>query len=186
MGDEVRVFFAIELGDAAHEAAAQVLRELRRAPGADAVRWVRPEAMHVTLRFIGEVASQRLAPLVREVAVEVAGTAGFELGLGAACLFPSPRRPRVVALELGPRDRLAELAASVERGVVAAGLEPEERPFRAHLTLGRLRRGRPPRTEGLGAPRGTVSPVSEIVLFRSELAPSGAQYTALERLSLGR
>ena len=95
------------------------------------------------------------------------------------------RRPRVIALEVGPEAELCELAAAVERGTEACGFEPEDRPFRAHLTLGRIRQGRGPATAGLRGPEDVASPVRDVVLFRSELERSGAKHTPLERMALG-
>jgi 2'-5' RNA ligase len=183
--EEVRAFFAIDLDDAVREAAAGVARLLQRRPGGDGVRWVRPEALHVTLRFLGNVETSRLPALVECVAREVDPLAPFASGLGMPRLFPTVRRPRVVVLELVPEEPIAGLAGAVERGVVAAGFESEDRPFRAHLTLGRVRQRRFPATEGLAAPEADEFQVREAVLFRSELHPSGARYTPLERLSLG-
>jgi 2'-5' RNA ligase len=182
--DGLRAFFALDLDAGARTAAAELARRLREGAGGEAVRWVRPEALHVTLRFLGNVAPARVAPLAERVGAEVAAVAPFELELGEAQLFPTPRRPRVVALALTPEAPLAALAAAVERGVVAAGCAAEERSFRAHLTLGRVApRGRPPATRGL---RAQVRwPVREVVLFRSELSPSGSKYTPLARLPLG-
>lgn len=181
----IRAFFAIDLDGSSRRAVCALSAVLRECPGGEAVRWVRSEALHVTLRFLGDIEPEQVAPLARAVAAEAAEREAFALTLGAARLFPSPRRPRVVALEVGPEAELSGLAAAVERGTAVCGLEPEVRPFRAHLTLGRIRQGRGPATRGLRVPEGTVSPVDEIVLFRSELRRSGASYTPLERVALG-
>lgn len=183
--DAIRTFFAIELDPVAHRAVAELARVLRERPGGDGVRWVRPETLHVTLRFLGDIDPGRVAPLIERVAPELAKLSPFALELGAAQLFPSPRQPRVVALEVAPVEPLGELAAAVERGVVAAGFEAGERPFRAHLTLGRLRGGRPPAVDDLAAPERVRFEVGEVVLFRSELQPGGALHTPLERVPLG-
>jgi 2'-5' RNA ligase len=185
----IRAFFAVELGSDARRAAAAVARHLREDAGGDGVRWVRPEALHVTLRFLGEIDPARVAPLARRAADELAPLLPFALHLGPAALFPSPRRPRVVALELEPAAALAELAAAVERAVVAEGFAAEERPFRAHLTLGRVRDarsrgGRLPTVAALRVPAVEFA-VEEAVLFRSELSPTGSRYTPLERVPLG-
>jgi len=184
--DAIRVFFAVDLDDAARGAAGEVVRALAERRGGDGVRWVRPEALHVTLRFLGDIEPARVAPLVERVGRAVAPLVPFELALGAPGLFPGGRRPRVVAFEVEPADRLEALAAAVERGVVEAGFDPEERPFRAHLTLGRLRGRRPPSLRGVAPPEGVCFPVTEAVLFRSELSPSGATYTPLGQAELGR
>jgi len=181
----IRAFFAIDLDEPCRAAAGDLLAALRASPGGEGVRWVRPEALHVTLRFLGDIEPEQVGPLARAVGAEAAGREPFTLVLGAARPFPSPRRPRVVALEVGPEAELAGLAAAVERGTAACGLAPEPRPFRGHLTLGRVKQGRGPATGGLRVPDGTACPVEEVVLFRSELARSGASYTPLERMGLG-
>jgi len=182
--DVFRAFIAADLDESARAAAAQLTLRLREGASPD-VRWVRPEALHVTLRFLGNISPEQVEPLGRSVGTAVAEHSPFRLELGAVHYFPSPRRPRVVALELAPEAALVELAAAVERGTRAEGFEPEQRPFRPHLTLGRVKSGRPPATRGLAAPSGSGCAVSEVVLFRSELRREGAKYTPLERMPLG-
>ena len=201
----IRAFFAIELGESARRAAAELARWLREGRGGDGVRWVRPEALHVTLRFLGDIDPARAAPLASRARLETAALRPFVLRLGPAELFPTPRRPRVVALGLEPAAPLEELAGAIERAVVAEGFAPEERGFRAHLTLGRVkttgprqakraaRRGRaesgPPQDRRLPSVTSAPLPaeefaVEEVVLFRSELSPAGSHYTPLERIPL--
>jgi 2'-5' RNA ligase len=182
----IRAFIAIELGAPARRAAGRLVGALRGRPGGDRVRWVREENLHVTLRFLGDVARAAIPALLREIARETAGMAPFAVRLGGVRLFPSPRRPRVVALEVLPPEPLAELAAAVERGVVAAGLAPEDRPFRSHLTLGRLRPGAgPPDVTVPDTPDAETVGVTEAVLFQSELHRSGSRYTPLGRVPVG-
>jgi len=180
----IRAFFAIELGDAARRAAAELARRLREARGGDGVRWVRPEALHVTLRFLGDIDPARAPALAGRARLELAGLPSFALRLGSAELFPTPRRPRVVALGLEPAAPLEALAAAIERAVVAEGFAPEERPFRAHLTLGRIRGRSFPSVAASPPPAGELA-VEGAVLFRSELSPGGSRYTPLERIPLG-
>ena len=180
---QARTFIAVDLDEGTRASAAGLVAKLR-GPGSDGVRWVRPEALHVTLRFLGNITPEQVAPLARSVADEVAELAPFRMQLGDVHLFPSQHRPRVVALRVAPGELFSELAAAVERGTRAAGFEPEDRRFRAHLTLGRVKSGRPPATRGLRT--DATCDVEEVVLFRSELHREGAKYTALERMRLGR
>ncbi len=185
---QVRLFLALELGAAARTRAAGIAAALREQPGGRDVRWVREESLHVTLRFLGSVHPARVEDLAREVGLATRGIAPFSLSLARALLFPSPRRPRVVAIALAPESELAALAAGVERGAVAAGFPAEARPFRPHLTLGRARDQRRfdlavDVTASVTAP-GEAWDVMETVLFRSDLAPSGARYTPLARVPL--
>jgi 2'-5' RNA ligase len=179
----IRAFLAVELPEPAREAAAALARDLARR--SEGVRWARPESYHVTLHFLGDVAPEAIPALARSVGRAVAAVAPFALGLGAPHLFPDARRPRVVALGLEPEDVLRELAEAASRGVAAAGLPVEARPFRAHLTLGRIRERGARVGLPASAPRAPAWDVREVILFRSELRPEGARHTPLERLALG-
>ncbi len=185
MGD-VRAFFAVELGASLDEAAQRGIETLREraGEGARGLRFVRTESLHVTLRFLGDVSVERLGELVAAVQKELASTPAFPLSLGGLVGFPNPQRPRVLAFEAFPAKALSRAAAAVERGVVAAGLPAEERPFRPHLTLARVRGGAPS-LEGIDASGAEPCEVREVVLLQSELGPEGARYTPLERLPLG-
>jgi 2'-5' RNA ligase len=146
---------------------------------------VREETLHVTLRFLGDIDCDRIARLAGCVREQTAALSPFRLQLGGARPFPSKRRPLAVVLGVEPAELLEELAAAVERGVVAAGFGPEPRPFNPHLTLGRIRRKRSPLVTGDVTTRGESCPVNEVVLFKSELQSSGAHYTPIERAPLG-
>lgn len=139
----------------------------------------------MTLRFLADIAPDRVAPLAAHVRAQTAALAPFTLEFAALACFPPARRPRVLLLELTPRAPLAALAEAVERGVVGAGCAPEARTFRGHLTLGRVReQGPPPSLAELSVPSAPFE-VTESVLFASELHPSGSRYTPLERVPLG-
>ena len=182
---EIRTFIAVPLDAAARAAAQHAVRALRELPHGDAVRWVREESLHVTLRFLGNLAPARLPELVRKVRAETAQIAPFRVRPGAVAPFPDARRPRVVALGLEPEAPLASLAAAVERGVQASGFAPETRRFRAHCTLGRVPlRGRFPAVTVPVTVPGFTLDVTEAVLFRSDLERAGARHTPLERLPL--
>jgi 2'-5' RNA ligase len=184
--DSIRAFLAVELGAGARAAAAAAVRRLRQRPGAEGVRWVPEENLHVTLRFLGQVERAGLPGLAGAVREAAAPCAPFALALGPLRAFPSPRRPRVVALELLPEAPLAALAAAIEAALLARGVPPEARPFRAHLTLGRSRG--PGLALDLAGAEGAAPArfdVREAVLFQSELRASGARYRALERFPLG-
>jgi len=183
--DTIRVFYAIELDEHARSAASASVRRLREAPGGEAVRWVREESFHVTLRFLGDVERTRIAGLGERVREQTTELRPFRMELGGVRAFPSRRRPGFVVLDVGPHERLHEVAAAVERGVVSAGFDPEPRPFRAHLTLGRLRGKRFPTVTGAVTTPGEGCLVSDAVLFESDLHPSGARYTPIERVPFG-
>jgi 2'-5' RNA ligase len=183
LGAAVRAFFAWEPPETAKDALGALARELRARPDGDAVRWVRPEGYHVTLRFLGNVPVTELPTLAKSVEGALAGAAPFPVTFGAAHAFPSVRQPRVVVIELAPEALLAALAERVEAGVVAAGLPAERRRFRAHLTLGRVRGRRVPALDA-PAPAAGALEVRDVVLFRSDLGEGGSRYSPLAQLPL--
>jgi 2'-5' RNA ligase len=152
-------------------------------------RFLPPEDLHVTLRFLGETAS---APdlLARPAWTRVVAEARpFRCALTRAGRFPERGSARVLWVGLEEREpgaALGDLARRLEQAARAHGFAPEERPFHPHVTLARARRGaRPdlPPLEPLSS-RGEGW-VREVVLFESRVAPGGARYTALETFPLG-
>jgi 2'-5' RNA ligase len=188
----IRTFIAIELDDATRRATAAAIRELREGPGGDRIRWARPETLHVTLRFLGDIDPARVPALTAALHAEAGGVPPFELTLGELGAFPSLRRPQVVFFRVGPQPPLEALASAVERAVVQVGFAADTRPFRPHLTLGRARRGKHVPVTAPVTPPGDSQVVDEIVLFQSQLAHSGAdtgtgaKHTPLDRIALGR
>ncbi len=175
-----RLFVALELPDPVRDALV-AFRDAAADP--DVWRPVRAEALHLTLAFLGRRPEADVA-VVAEILVAAAGPAP-RLRLEGAVLLP-PRRARVLCAGLSDPDGvLSALQARVSAGLAGAGLYvPEERPFRAHATVARLRAGaRAPRAvaaepeplEFLGGP---------LTLFESRLHPHGARYEALERVAL--
>lgn len=141
---------------------------------------MRAEQLHLTLRFIGEVDRGLEAPLAREIAAATAELPGFPVRLRAAGVFPSHRRARVLWVGVEETPALAALQRSVEEAVVRAGVAPDPRPFRPHVTVGRIRR--PPPPVGLAGAIARVRfeatvDVRRVSLMRSELLPRGARHT---------
>jgi len=182
-GLAVRAFFAVALGESLRESAAACAHELAACPGGDGVRWVAPASYHLTLRFLGNVATSEIGALAERAQDALAGCAPFVLSLGAPLAFPTPRHPKVIALAAQPEDMLAELAARLERVAIECGIAPDEKAFRAHLTIGRVRARRFPALTA-AAPAATQL-VREVVLFRSDLGHDGARYSPLATLALG-
>ena len=181
----LRAFLGLALEEPALGAAARCLAALRAGALGRELRFVRPEGLHVTLRFLGEIARDLVPEISRAVAASVGPLAPFAVRLGAVHGFPSPRRPRVLALDLAPEAPLTALAAAVERGVVAAGFAAEPRAFRAHVTLARVRPGRSPALESVPGPAPEAFEARTVTLFESRLGEGGSVYTPLERMALG-
>ena len=149
----------------------------------DVWRPVAPEALHLTLAFLGPRPERDVAT-IEEVLRAAAGPAP-RLALGGGLLLP-PRRARVLCVDVeDPDGTLAALQARVSRGLAATAVyEPEKRPYRAHATVARLRpRERPPRAID-GAPEPLAFRGESLALFVSRLHPHGARYEALVRVNL--
>jgi 2'-5' RNA ligase len=184
LSEAIRSFVAVSISEGARRQIGDLLGRLRRQPG-DAVRWVKPELMHLTLAFLGEV-SQGFLESAKNQLSEVAlrhGTFATQLkGLGA---FPSPSRARVVWIgtEQGKGD-VCSLQEDVVKALSSVGYQPERRPFSPHLTIGRLRM---PDDVSKAAAVQFVSGsfvIDRVVLFRSVLGPAGPVYTALAEFPL--
>lgn len=182
-----RCFLAVDLSADVRGRLSATVAELRQTE-AD-VRWVRDGALHLTLAFLGSVEIERLAAIEAALRAELGGLAPIDLevrGLGA---FPGLRRAAV--LWAGVRgDGLAELAAAVGGALERLGFAADRRPFRAHVTIGRVRsrrgwgrlegllRGAEDREFGACKARGVSA-------YRSDLRPDGAVYTKLWTVEMG-
>lgn len=144
----------------------------------------RPETLHVTLRFLGEVADP--APVADAVRGVAAKHAPFSFELERIGGFPNARRARVVWVGVGAGELNAgALASGIGSALQPLGFEPERRPWKGHVTLGRFRKGPRPVPDTLDRRRkfGRVE-ADRVVLYRSTLTPEGARHEALAELSL--
>jgi 2'-5' RNA ligase len=186
----LRTFVAVEM-DPAIRKAAQRLIEKFRATGAG-VSWGVAENMHLTLKFLGDVGVGDVPRVCQAVREAAAGVAPFGLQVCGAGAFPNLSRPRVIWLGAGEgQEPMAALAERIESALKELGFPREGRRFQAHLTLGRVRRGGPEiaALAGLVQQHAAVeigqTPVEEVVVFSSQLKPTGAVYEALDRALLG-
>ena len=187
--EKIRAFVAVPMTDEIKRAVAEIEDELREAR-AD-VKWVVPGNVHITLKFLGNVLIDTVDSLVRILAETLQGEPSFDVILAGTGTFPEGRRaPRVVwiGMEEG-KDRLAEIAGKIEEACSRLGFEKEARPFRPHLTIGRVRRGAG-NLDRLGERVEQVEfkplklRVDRVNLVRSKLSPRGPAYTVLESFAL--
>ena len=190
MGEEkIRAFIAFEPSAQIRRALGNIQNKLRGSDLGSQIRWVKPEGIHLTLKFLGDINLSQLEE-VGSVMERVAGKQGrFKIACGGIGLFPEAGNPRViwVGLTRGVSD-LARLSHDLDLGLSQLGFEPEQRGFKAHLTLGRvksrLERGRlASLVDGLKTPPMEME-AGEVILFRSDLRAQGAIYTPLNRVDL--
>jgi 2'-5' RNA ligase len=149
-------------------------------------RWTAEDALHVTVRFLGTVASDGVAAITSVLDAVARRHAPFGMTIGGPGVFPDTRRPQILWLGVDDEGELGRIAASLDSGLRPLGFAAEDRPFRAHVTLARRRRGaaRAMRRDGLQAcaVRATVH-VETLDLMRSHTTHEGARY---ERLHAAR
>ena len=192
----MRTFVAIELDPGVREAVVEVQttlkRDLGRLPGARP-QWVRPESLHLTLKFLGEIEEDRLPDVVVALRIAAKRRGDFSIGVRGIGVFPDARAPKVVWAGLcGDVAALTALAVAVEEALIPAGFPPEGRPFKPHLTIARIKDGSREIGKALAANGCLESPlemgsmsVHEVVLMKSDLRPSGSVYTRLDVVPLG-
>jgi 2'-5' RNA ligase len=182
----VRLFVALEIPPDVRDNLAAFLRDMRELServGEKRVKWVRPENLHVTLKFIGEVADASLEG-IHAVLATVRGDTPIDLQIGGIGFFPDEERPTVLWTGLEAASNLALLAEAVDRALATQGIARGTRPFVPHLTLARF----PP--PGLHEKlRATIQKnaerrfgsfrAREFHLIESKLKPTGAEYTSL-------
>jgi 2'-5' RNA ligase len=184
-GPKTRIFVCLPLGGVADEIE-KFLEPLRVFTD---YRWVTRAQLHITLKFIGDAAAERVSRLDSNLS-RVGGTRPFTFSLSSVGFFPNADRARTIWL--GVRDgseRLEKLAASVDRAAVASGFEGERRAFHPHVTLARARgderRETPPALlESLEKAPSLTEACGSFILMKSVLSPSGAVYSPLARYPL--
>ena len=199
----MRAFVALEPPSVIKEAAAAIQRELMQSQ-AD-VGWVRLEGMHLTLKFLGEISPSRLPEIEKALGSAVEGTGSVKITVRGLGVFPNPRNPRVVWLGIEPEDdRLSQLQERIDRVLAPLGFPPENREFRPHLTLGRVKsspifmgariwprrwpsRGLDDLMKAVAVHHNFLAGecvLDQLHLIQSELKPGGAVYTKLWSVAL--
>jgi 2'-5' RNA ligase len=191
MPESLRLFVAIELPGEVREALGRLQHELQRR-GLEKLRWVRPESIHLTLKFLGETPVEKMPVLQAALMDAVKRTGVHELALGKLGTFGGSR-PRVVWVDLtGDLDAVRDLQERIEMALNPLGFEREAKGWSPHVTLARVGQESVrevagvigPAIAAVSAPLGTI-PVHEVSLMRSTLRPSGAVYERVAAFPLG-
>ena len=184
----IRAFIAVDLDDPVIEKVCNVVEILKSR--ITEIRWLRKENLHLTLKFLGNIAESQVEPITAALR--------HPLGLFSPCtisakglgVFPDFRRPKILWVGL-TGDQLVQLAAEIESALMPIGFTPENRAFTPHLTIGRWREGSRP-TKNLRQEIDSLNDfefgacaVRQIVLFQSVLKPEGASYSELRTIQLG-
>ena len=179
----MRAFVAVELPEAAREEVERLQETLQRS-GAD-VKWVEPENLHLTLKFLGEIPEDQAGQVEEALRSAISSFRPFSFQLKGIGAFPRVNSPRVLWVGVGEGNlQLTELGATVEKCCLAVGFPAEDRPFSPHLTIGRIRPG-PGLTrliqqlEAAEFRCSAPAPVERIILFQSVLSAHSPTYSRL-------
>ncbi|MGB2754506.1 MAG: RNA 2',3'-cyclic phosphodiesterase [Phycisphaerae bacterium] len=188
MAKAVRTFIAIELPQEVCEYLESRQTDLASAGGD--VKWVRPDDIHLTLAFLGNVPVEEIAAVAAAVRGAAASMGPIRLQAGGAGCFPPRGRPRVVWISIEePTGALARLQGAVAAATAQFAEKPERREYKAHLTVGRVRGGRGAEelseaVAALADAKGPEFEAAEVVIFESVLAREGPTYMPLARVPL--
>jgi 2'-5' RNA ligase len=185
----IRSFLAIELPKGILNKIEEIELDLR-STHAD-VRWVNPEKIHLTLKFFGNIEESMIDSILKSIEEPTQNTNPFSLKVRGIGAFPNLKNPRVIWMGLvDGKEVLASFQKQIDNQLREIGFQPENRPFRPHLTLGRMKSSR-----GREELAGTMEKYKEeefgdlqverVVLFKSDLRPTGPIYTALRELKFG-
>jgi 2'-5' RNA ligase len=184
----IRTFIAVELPPAVTFLLGKVQEDLK-SKGIRA-KWVKPENIHLTLKFLGNVSPDDIEKINRAMAGAVGSFAGINLIAKGVGVFPGMRRPRVIWVGLGGQIQLLlDMQRALENSLEPLGFKREKRSFKGHLTLGRIRKTiQPSRIRQIMQEYAALTSeeftVSRITLFKSELKPTGAVYSQLQQAAL--
>jgi RNA 2',3'-cyclic 3'-phosphodiesterase len=191
--ERLRLFVAVPVPEAVREEMILVQRELQSQMPSDAVRWTKPEQFHLTLRFLGDVSSDRLTALRESLHVVCSGARALRLEARGIGFFPNARSPRVVWVGINDdENRLAGLQKKIESAVQSFVTGPGGEHFAGHATLGRFKRFNNFEIKALTTTVETMKnrtwgkwTATEVEVVRSELSRIGTAYRVLATLFLG-
>lgn len=185
--NQLRAFIAIDLPQPIQEAIEKQTSRLRQAAGDGLVRWIPPQNIHLTLKFLGNIAASHMDFLKQLLHQTADSHQPFDVQIGGIGSFPNSKLPRVLWAGVHAPADLASLQKNIEAGAARLGYEKEARPFSPHLTLGRVRQGIDPRDlqkisaalNGIQIGNIGSARVDAVHLYKSELRPEGSLYTKL-------
>ena len=185
--ESIRTFIALELPDELKKGLARMQKTFMQSTAG--VKWVRPESIHLTLKFLGATSMEKVDNVCRVLERLARDAAPFSFEVSGIGAFPNSRNPKVLWAGLRVEDRLKAFQKALETELADIGFATEGRPFAPHLTLGRIRDGLVRKDiagliEQFGAERFGGFTADHIIFFKSDLKPSGPVYEAIKDITL--
>jgi 2'-5' RNA ligase len=188
MTETFRAFVAVDLPDRIRSSLAAAQQKFKSY--GFRVKWVRPQSIHLTLKFLGNINVAQTDAVVGAMAQAAKGRAALALAPSGIGVFPNARRARVIWVGIGGQlDQLKNLQRALEARLADLGFPRESRPFKGHLTLGRVK-GKiavhrlQAALDDLGNFEAGSFAVDQIILFKSQLQSSGAVYSRVKQVTL--
>jgi RNA 2',3'-cyclic 3'-phosphodiesterase len=181
----LRCFIAVEMPEDLKTAIGTVIEDLKKT-GAD-IKWVGPENIHITLKFLGATEEELLKPICDALSAKLARYTPFYIKIAYVGCFPDERRPRVVWVGIQDTGLLKEIQEEIETGMEKFGFPPEKRAFSPHITIGRVKsQKRVPEMMKIlkkySSAHFADMEIKAAALMKSELRPAGAQYSRLAEI----
>ncbi|MCH8126622.1 RNA 2',3'-cyclic phosphodiesterase [candidate division KSB1 bacterium] len=183
----IRTFVAISISDEARSAIFFLIDKLKKIESS--IRWVDPSNLHLTLKFIGEIEKNRQKNLVEALDLSVKDISAFQYELSGKGCFPNCKQSRVLWIGVNDlKEKMSALQKQIDNNFYSVQIPRENRNFKPHLTIGRVKQNRKPGTilskfEQFQLGEFVVD-VGEVYLMKSELLPTGAKYSILHSASL--
>jgi 2'-5' RNA ligase len=187
METTIRAFFAIDFPEITKkEINHSIILPLQKNLHGHHIHWTAPSNLHVTLQFLEKIKYEHLERLIELAKAELKNENAFYLELGEIEYFPSLNNPKIISMKTEPHDTLTSLSQKLGKCIADLEYSPENRIFRGHLTLGKIRDKNIADAEinQLILPKLKKIGVHEIVLFHSEKTPAGSHYTPIARVPL--
>lgn len=182
----IRAFFAIKIPNSLDKSFSHLIKKLKRLDSKDKIKWVKVNNLHITLQFLKKLELNDLTNLTSLIGEELKKTSSFQLEIGDLEWFPSENHPKVLSLSIKPHQELTHISHTIGKIVNSLGYPLENRPFRAHLTLGRLPFHKVDLESFSTIQCSKFEPIliNDVYLFESRPSSDGTLYVPLMRFEL--
>lgn len=182
-----RVFFAITPPQSLSILLSSVIESSKQSLPKNLIKWIQIEKLHITLQFLKSIQPEHVTTLIELVRHEIQKTPAFQLELGDLEWFPTPERPKVLSLKVGPPNILMALSSAIGHAISTLNYPVETMPFRGHMSLGRLIHSRSQPAAFLQQIKLPFIPpvlINELYLIESKFCPQGNEYHPLAQITL--
>jgi 2'-5' RNA ligase len=183
----IRAFFAIMSPKSMSDLMSNVLESLKQFTPEHVIKWSRVENLHITLQFLKSIQPEHVVPLIEKVRIELKNTPTFQLEFHGLEWFPTPEHPKILSLAVGSKDILIPLSATIGHAISAFNYPVESRPFRGHMSIGRLLNYSSKQKALLNQIKLPIIPsipINELYLIESKSSKGGSNYCPLAKFDL--